>query len=254
MIDAHPWALGTISLVAGAFLFAGLVKGVVGAGLPTFSVPILTLGLGLKEAIALIIVPALITNVWQAMVGGKMPYIFRRLGTFLLMVAIGSWFGVAILARSDAVFLSGVLGIFLFFYSVFSLATPQIPAPSAKVEKYLSPVMGGTTGVMLGMLGSFFVPGVLYLQALRMPRDTLVQAMGIAFTLCTISLWVGLTGNGLFSIELAGLSAFGVVPALIGMTAGQRLRRNLSEYRFRQALFGVLLIVAVYLAVRAFVL
>ena len=249
-----PWSAATIALVAFAFLFSGTVKGVVGAGLPTFSLPILALGLGLKEGIAVIIIPALITNVWQAIVGGQHAVIFRRLGSFLVAVTFGTWIGVTILARSDALFLSGILGVFLFLYSVFSLATPQIPAPPARVEKYLSPVMGGATGVMLGMIGSFFVPGVLYLQALRMPRDTLVQAMGVAFTICSLALWAGLAGNGLFPAKLAGLSAFGVIPALIGMAAGQRLRRNLSEHRFRQALFSVLLIVAVYLALRAFVL
>jgi uncharacterized membrane protein YfcA len=243
----------TLALVTVAFLFAGTVKGIVGAGLPTFSLPILALGLGLKEGIALIVIPAIVTNVWQGLVGGQLLAITRRLGTFLVATVIGSWFGAMILAGGDAMLLSGVLGIFLFLYSIFSLATPQIPAPG-RAEKYLSPIMGGTTGVMLGMIGSFFVPGVLYLQSLGLKRDELVQALGIAFTVASIALGIGLAGNGLYSGAYVGFSAYAVIPAIIGMAAGQRLRQNLSERRFRQALFSALLIMGVFLAVRAFVI
>jgi hypothetical protein len=249
--DALFWQ--TALLVTVAFLFAGTVKGIVGAGLPTFSLPILALGLGLKEGIALIVIPAIVTNVWQGLVGGQLLAITRRLGTFLIATVIGSWAGAMILAGSDALLLSGVLGIFLFLYSVFSLATPQIPAPG-RAEKYLSPIMGGATGIMLGMIGSFFVPGFLYLQALGLKRDELVQALGISFTVASIALGVSLAGNGLYSGAYVGFSAFAVAPALLGMVAGQRLRKRLSERRFRQALFSVLLIVAVFLALRAFVL
>lgn len=247
-----PFSFETLALICFAFLFAGTVKGVVGAGLPTFSLPILALGLGLKDGIALIIIPAIITNAWQGMVGGRLVQITRRLATFLIAAVIFSWVGAAILAASDALLLSGVLGVFLFFYSLFALFTPQIPAPG-RAEKYLSPFMGGATGVILGMIGSFFVPGLLYLQSLRMPRDELVQALGISFTITSVALGVSLAGNGLYSGGHAALSALGVVPALLGMVAGQRLRKRLSEHRFRQTLFSILLIVATFMAIRAFV-
>ena len=252
-MTADPLFWQTLTLVTVAFLFAGTVKGIVGAGLPTFSLPILALGLGLKEGIALIVIPALVTNVWQGLVGGQLVALTRRLGTFLIATVIGSLGGAIILANGDALVLSGVLGIFLFLYSVFSLTTPQIPAPG-RAEKYLSPIMGGATGVMLGMIGSFFVPGVLYLQALGLKRDELVQALGIAFTVASLALGVGLASNGLYSGAYLGFSAFAVAPALLGMVAGQRLRRNLIERRFRQALFSALLIMGVFLALRAFVL
>ena len=252
-MPGDPLFWQTLLLVTVAFLFAGTVKGIVGAGLPTFSLPILALGLGLQEGIALIVIPAIVTNVWQGLVGGQLAALTRRLGTFLIATVIGSWGGAIILANAGAMLLSGVLGIFLFLYSVFSLATPQIPAPG-RAEKYLSPIMGGATGVMLGMIGSFFVPGVLYLQALGLKRDELVQALGIAFTVASIALGIGLAGNGLYSGAYLGFSAFAVVPALLGMVAGQHLRRNLSERRFRHALFSALLIMGVFLAVRAFVL
>ena len=250
-MNTDLFSLQSLLLVGFAFLFAGTVKGVVGAGLPTFSLPILAIGLGIQDGIALIVIPAIITNMWQGMVGGRLLQITRRLATFLIAAVLCSWVGAAILAVADALLLSGVLGIFLFLYSLFALATPQIPS-LGRAEKYLSPFMGAATGVILGMIGSFFVPGLIYLQALRMPRDELVQALGIAFTITSLALWASLAGNGLYTGAHAGLSLLGVVPALIGMAAGQRLRARLSENRFRQAMFSVLLIAGLFMALRAF--
>ena len=53
-------------------------------------------------------------------------------------------------------------------------------------------MIGGINGVLTGMTGSFVVPGVLYLQALALPRDAFIQAMGILFTISTVALAVSL--------------------------------------------------------------
>jgi len=52
------------------FLLAGTVKGLVGLGLPAISIALMSLYLPLPEAIALISLPTIFTNIWQASVGG----------------------------------------------------------------------------------------------------------------------------------------------------------------------------------------
>lgn len=96
-------------------------------------------------------------------------------------------------------------------------------------------------GVLTGMTGSFVVPGVMYLQGTGMGRNELVQAMGILFTLSTLALALALGGTGLLDAELGLLSMLALVPALVGMVIGQRLRGRLPEARFRTALFAALL-------------
>ena len=54
------------------FLLAGGVKGVIGMGLPTVSLAILTLIHGLPEAMGLLLVPSFVTNLWQALAGGQL--------------------------------------------------------------------------------------------------------------------------------------------------------------------------------------
>ena len=102
------------------------------------------------------------------------------------------------------------------------------------------------------MVGTFIVPAVPYFQALGWPRNVLVQAMGIWFTVATLSLAVGLGSHRLLPAELGGLSAVALVPAFAGMWLGQKVRGRMSEGRFRQVLLISLFILGVYIAGRSF--
>ena len=95
------------------------------------------------------------------------------------------------------------------------------------------------------------VPGVLYLQALRLQKNELVQAMGILFTVSTLVLGLAMGERRLVSQDLALLSCLGVIPALAGMMAGQTLRQRLSEERFRKVLFATLLVLGIYIIYRS---
>ena len=68
----------TILAIAAAFLIAGTVKGVIGLGLPTVSLALLAVLIDLPTAMALLLVPSFVTNLWQAMVGGNGGAILRR--------------------------------------------------------------------------------------------------------------------------------------------------------------------------------
>jgi uncharacterized protein len=63
-------AASTLAAIAGAFLLAGFVKGVIGLGLPTVSIGLLGLLMTPAQAAAILVVPSLVTNTWQAAVGG----------------------------------------------------------------------------------------------------------------------------------------------------------------------------------------
>ncbi|MGI9384031.1 MAG: sulfite exporter TauE/SafE family protein [Methyloligellaceae bacterium] len=233
------------------FLLAGVIKGVVGMGLPLTVLGLLTAIIGLKQAIVLMLVPALATNIWQGLVGGAFWPIVRRLWSLLLASCIGIWIGAGLLARSDGLLLSGVLGLLLFAYSSFSLATPQV-RPPGRLERLLSPLMGGLGGLSFGLTGSYMVPGVLYIQALGLSRDVLVQALGIVFVVISVMLSLSLSRHGLLPAETVLMSAYALIPTAAGMVLGQRIRKRLSEQLFRKIFFVALLILGAYLAGRAF--
>src|SRR5215831_2905596 len=90
-------AASTLVAIAGAFLLAGFVKGVIGLGLPTVAIGLLGLMMTPTQAAAILVLPALVTNVWQAAVGGNLLPLVRRLWPMLLGICIGTFVGAVLL-------------------------------------------------------------------------------------------------------------------------------------------------------------
>ena len=244
--------LPILLLVAATFLLAGGVKGVIGLGLPTVSLALLTATVGLQPAMALLLVPSFVTNLWQAVVGGNFITILKRTWVFLLMATVTVWVGGLVLGAVDVSWLSALLGLLLVVYSALSLTRPSVSLPKSW-EGWAGPLTGTINGVLTGMTGSFVVPGVLYLQAIGLPRDQLIQAMGMLFTVSTAALAVSLGGQNLLSAELGTISIVSVVPAIIGMVLGQKLRQRLSEDKFRKVFFTSILILGLYIIGRSLI-
>ncbi|GLQ16458.1 hypothetical protein GCM10007879_07070 [Maritalea porphyrae] len=112
--------------------------------------------------------------------------------------------------------------------------------------------MGLANGVLTGMTGSYVVPGVMYLQSIDLSREELVQAMGILFTLSTLTLVIALGGTGLISPSNATTSFFALIPVILGMITGQKMRAYLKESSFRNATMLLLLSIGIYLIAGAF--
>ena len=121
-------------------------------------------------------------------------------------------------------------------YSLLSLTRPQIPPPGEREPVY-SPIAGAFGGVMFGITGTFLVPGILYLQALGLKRDQMVQAMGLTFTVITVVLAVSLSSRELMPIDMMWASAGAVLPMGAGLLLGQRYRSRISEDQVPQAVF-----------------
>jgi hypothetical protein len=239
-----------ITVVLATFFAAGFAKGVVGLGFPTLTVAILATPIGLAPAIAVTIVPAIVTNVAQAFTGGRLRWLLRRLWPLLACAVPGGLLGTAILADADAAALTRLLGVLLALYATMGLFAPPLPHPRA-LHPFLAPPVGFTAGLVAGMVGSFTLPAVAYLQALRLPRDALVQSLGLVFLTLGLTLAAGFGGHALLAPPWLQLSVVAVVPSLLGMEFGRRLRRRLPEPRFRTVLFVALFALGVHLAIGA---
>jgi len=238
-----------IAIIA-TFLLAGAVKGVIGLGLPTVSLGLMTAVLGLPQAMALMLIPSFVTNVWQAFAGPHFLANMVRLWPFFLAATATVWLGGMVLVRVDSHILSALLGLLIATYGLINLAGARFSLGS---HGWLGAGFGIVNGVLTGMTGSFAVPGVMYLQALGLSRDALIQAMGTLFMLSTLALGLSLQGQGLITGNLGILSAAGLIPAIIGMALGSRLRRRLSEQQFRRVFFASLVLLGAYIVVRALV-
>jgi uncharacterized membrane protein YfcA len=239
-----------VALVAVTYLLAGIVKGVTGLGIPIVGVALTAPVIGMQAAVAILLAPSIVTNFWQALVGGRLVPIVRRIWPLLLAAVFGIWLGTKILATADGSLLILILGLFLITYATIALLRAKLPSPGSW-EPVLTPLMGGAGGIIFGMTGSFMVPGTLYIQALGMPRDEFVQALGIAFVFVTCTLALAMLQRALLSPDLAVLSAGAVLPTVGGMMLGQRLRRILTESQFTRVVLVVILATGLYMVLRA---
>lgn len=235
-----PSALVLPVLAAGVFLLAGLVKGVVGMGLPTVAMGLLALWMAPAEAAALLIVPSLVTNLWQMQPWGRLAAMLRRLWPMQAGVVAGTVGGAWAFGGLGGAWAPLALGGALIAYALWSLAGRRLSvAPAA--EPMRGPLVGAVTGLVTAATGVFVLPAVPYLQALRFSSEELIQSMGISFTVSTLALAVGLrVGAGGAAIDWAWSLAM-LLPALAGMALGAALRRRLSPAVFRRCfLFGLL--------------
>ncbi len=244
------WEPAIVALVLGTFLLAGFIKGVIGLGLPVVALAFLGSTLGVREALTIMLIPGLVTNAYQALAGPALGDLIRRLWTFLGAACIGIWFGVAVLAGAKSETLILLLGVTLCTYCTVTFFRIEMPPPG-KREPWLSPMMGGTGGLMFGMTGIMIVPGILYLQTLGLKRDVFVQALGLTFITITLALGTSLTGRGLMTQDLAWMSLAALVPTAGGLALGQRYRHHISEERFKRIFFVALFLIGLDMLRRA---
>ncbi|MYZ44400.1 sulfite exporter TauE/SafE family protein [Schauerella aestuarii] len=248
LFSFSSWPL--VLAIAGVFLAAGVVKGVVGLGLPTVAMALLALLMPPAQAAALLIVPSLATNLWQMCPVATLPGVLRRIGGMQVGVCVGTLGGAWMLGAPAGAWATVSLGAALIAYALWGLSGASIRVP-ARAEWVWGPLVGMLTGLVTAATGVFAVPAVPYLQALGLPREALIQAMGVSFTVSTLALAAGLMMNGSYDIASAGASFWMLAPALLGMALGQGLRKTMSPQVFRRVFLGSLLLLGGYLIATA---
>ncbi len=237
-------------VLVATFLLAGFVKGVTGLGLPTVGVGLLSLVMAPAQAASLILVPAFVTNVWQIAAGPAIGPLVRRLWTMQVGVCLGVAAGAVWLAGVSAGAAAAGLGGALLLYAGVGLSPIRLPNVPLRAEAWAGPLAGVATGVVTSITGVFVIPAVPYLQALGLDRESLVQALGISFTVSTVALAAALAVSGGFGAQIAGESLFSLVPALLGMWGGTYVRRIVSAALFRRCFFAGVMLLGLHLVLR----
>lgn len=233
------------------FFAAGVVKGVVGMGLPTVGMGLLSIVMAPAAAAAVLVAPSLVTNVWQFVAGPGTRAITRRLLTMMIAVCVGTFLGIGVMIAHAAA-ANAALGAVLAIYGAWGLAAPRTTVPP-RAEPLAAPVVGLLTGVVSGATGIFTIPAIAYLNSLGLTKDELIQALGLSFSVSTLALGAALLWRGHYPLALASSSLAAIIPALLGMWLGQRVRDRLQPEVFRRWFFVALIVLGAYMVVRALV-
>jgi uncharacterized membrane protein YfcA len=223
-------------IVVAVFILAGVVKGVIGIGLPTIAMGLLGALMTPNQAAAILVVPALLTNVWQMWEGPALKLLLRRLWPMLACAVLGTLPAAGILTTANVRLTTALLGAVLAAYALIGLIGVHFTV-SRGAEPLLGPLVGLTTGLVNGATGIFVIPGVPYVQALDLGKDELVQAMAISAFMSTVALALGLGLNHGLGGALAAPTMVALVGAFVGMAIGKALRSSLSVTAFRRSVF-----------------
>jgi len=238
--------------VAAVFAFAGFIKGVIGLGLPTVSIGLLAVVMPPAQALAIVIVPAIVTNIWQTFAGPYLRDIVRRLWPLMIGTVIGIRAGAGLMTGPYARYGTLLLGGLLVIYAILGLSQRRFHLARVH-EKWVGGVVGLITGAISAATGVQVIPSMPYMQAIGMEKDELVQALGVFFTTATLALAFNLTDAGLLSVATALPGAIAMAAAFGGMFAGQAVRGRMHPDTFRRWFLVAIGGLGLYLAVTTLV-
>jgi len=238
--------LYVILTVGIAFFCGGVVKGVVGMGLPLTAIALMTIVIDFEIAIPLLLVPIIVTNLIQAFQGGNFQILIRKFWSMLVAAAFGIFGGAYALYRLDPTYLLIGLGIVVCIYSINNLLTFRFHIGKRSIP-LVSPFVGLLSGFLAGTTGAVGIPIAIYFQLLKMKKDIFVQAVGIQFLFTGLVLTFALfLEGGLPNTAIIG-STLALIPTSIGMWFGWIIRNRVSEEKFRVCLYFVLLFIGLNL-------
>ena len=241
-----------VLIAASVTLAAGIIKGAIGFAMPMIMMSALGSFLPAPVALALSILPMLVTNVQQA----------TRQGTRAAWESIRAY-------RWHI----GMLGLFIFVSAPFARILPQplmylalgvpimgfalwqlsgrpltVPIHHRRRAEIATGVIGGLYGGISGIWGP---PLIVYLLSIGAPKLDQIRVQGVVFLLGAVALTAAHLASGVLNAQTLPLSALMVVPALLGMQLGFWLQDRLDLAQFRRWTLVLLILTAANLIRRA---
>jgi uncharacterized protein len=238
-------------IVAAALGLGGFIKGATGMGLPLVSVPALAAFLGVPHALAILTVPLIITNAWQAWRffphRGGTGFLKRLLPAGAVGIGLGTW----ALANLRVETLSLALALLILIYIGLHLTRPNLRIPG-RIAPALSPGVGLVAGLLQGSTGISAPVSITFLHALRLTPQAFVFAVSALFLLFASVQLVTLALAGIMTWRrfLEGLIA--LLPIVLAMPIGAWASSLLSRRAFDRIILLLLAAMALKLFFESF--
>jgi uncharacterized protein len=233
-------------LVGAVLILAGFVKGLLGLGLPTVAIGVLATRISPVQALVIVIVPAIVTNIWQTFAGPYLRDVFKRLWPLMVGVCLGIWLGAGLMTGTYARYGTLVLGVLLMSYAAIGLGNVRFHVSRAR-EHAVGGIVGLITGFVAAFTGVQVIPSMPFMQAVGMEKDELVQALGVFFTVSTVAMSYNLNDAGLLTSATLLPAGVAMAGAFVGMVIGQLVRARLDAEAFRRWFLVGILLLGLYL-------
>lgn len=224
---------GLIVLLAVSLVIAGLVKGVIGVGMPIVAFPLLSMLVDVQIAVMLLSVPLVLSNIPQALEGGLVTQTLRSLAPVLVGMMPGVWIGVAVLLNVDPAEAKIVAGL-----SVILVAALLLLAPKLKINQRMVGPVGlgaGFCGGLLGGIAALSGPLVfIFLLAKGLRGQAFTKEASMFLVVSSVLLASALTSSQKFDWRDVLISTLATAPVVAGMLVGQKVRDAVPADAFKK--------------------
>lgn len=242
--------LMVVTMATIGFFLGGLLKGVVGMGLPLVAIPIVATAMPVAQAIPLMLAPGYVMNLIQVRQTWHARTSILPWWPALAGIIIGVAVGVQIATSSPEDLVRGVLGVLVVVFVLMGFARIELPTRFAN-NRLVGFLMGGLTGLSGGLTGGFGATLAMYLLACRLEKDRFVWLIGVMMFIGVIVLTASLVASGSFKVDQLAATVAVLIPSWIGLTAGGYVRKKVSQRVFRSTAMIALLIMGVSLIISA---
>jgi uncharacterized membrane protein YfcA len=242
--------LSIIVIASLSLMLGGFVKGAIGVGLPVVAIAILSNFLPAPLVLAIVTLPILSTNLWQAVDAGNFKVHFERFWPMILCLLVLIWLSARLVVTLDPRVLYGLIGTAVLSFTIAShfQLTWNVP-PSA--ERWAGPLAGALGGFLGGVSTIWGPPMMMYFVMLRLPKEAYIQAVGLVWFIASIPLVIAYVRYGILNAHTAWLSALACVPGFAGLAVGQLARKHINQEIFHKLLLLFLFLVGLNLLRRA---
>jgi uncharacterized membrane protein YfcA len=211
-----------------AFFLGGVLKGILGIGLPLMVLSILGVFLSPTLVVALLVLPIVMSNFWQAFRHGLPTGGMRRLlpmsFVFVLFTAVG------------AVLLTSIEESLLFVLWGVRLVVPP------RHEVWAGPCTGAVAGLLNGISTVNGPPLVMYLVGIQLSKNDFVKAYGLVALFGSVPLVLSYISVGIVGLREFIISSMALLPVFVGLWAGQVVRNHIDKALFRKVLLVALIV------------
>jgi len=216
-----------------SLIVAGLLKGIIGVGMPVVALPLLSLFIDIKSAVMLLSMPLILSNVPQALEGGKTGRCLLQLMPVILGMIPGLFLGVRVLLTLNASVAEIIAGLV-----VMGVGGVTLLGPKLQLQFRLVLPAGITLGFFGGILGAIAaMPGPLvfiFLLAKGLRGKAFTKEASLYLVVSAGLLAILLTASPQFNWFDVWVSAAATLPVVLGMYVGQHVRDKIEPETFEK--------------------
>ena len=238
--------LETLIIVGFAFAMGGILKGATGVGAPLIAVPVMTSFVDIRFAVAVFVVPNLVTNLIQSIIYRHA--LNNRLFLFILCVSagLGTFAGSLMLYQASGGALEMVMAGLVLFFVGFRLCKPNWQLSMPMAHKLNMP-MGFLAGFLQGAFGISAPATLTFLNSIKFERTEFIIIVSVFFMTMSLIQLPTLVYFGLMQTEHMVLGLLAMIPLLGFMPVGAFILRRATPDLFDKVILIVLVGVAIRL-------